>query len=155
VHVGSRMGYIAAPEGGIDFDNLRGEGEYSASEAYGRSKLANALFSLRLSQMLDPAETTSNVIHPGFVKTNIGRNADGIIGFLYNTVADTLKKTLAEGSATQVYVATNPLVEGVSGAYFKDCNPYRISAPNHMFDTALADRLWAETQVMLDGYLPV
>ena len=154
VHVGSRMGYMAAPEGGIDFDNLRGEGEYNAGEAYGRSKLANALFSLRLAQKLDPAETTSNVIHPGFVKTNIGRNADGIIGFLYNTVADTLKKTLAEGAATQVYVATNPLVKDVSGAYFKDCNPYRINAPNQMFDTALADRLWTETQVMLDGYLP-
>jgi len=155
VHVGSRMGYMAAPEGGIDFDNLRGEGEYNAREAYGRSKLANALFSLSLSQKLDPAETTSNVIHPGFVKTNIGRNADGIIGFLYNTVADTLKKTLAEGAATQVYVATNPRAKAVSGAYFKDCNPYRINAPNHMFDTDLADRLWAETQRMLDGYLPV
>ena len=149
------MGYMAAPEGGIDFGNLRGEGQYSAREAYGRSKLANALFSLKLSQMLDPGETTSNVIHPGFVNTNIGRNADGIMGFLYNTVADTFKKTIAEGAATQVYVATNPLVEGVSGAYFKDCNPCRINAPNHMFDTALADRLWMETQLMLDGYLPL
>ena len=104
--------------------------------------------------MLDPAETTSNVIHPGFVNTNIGRNVDGIFGFLYNTVANTLKKTIAEGAATQVYVATSSLVEGVSGAYLKDCNPYRINASNHMFDTALADRLWMETQVMLDEYLP-
>ena len=155
VHVGSRMGYMAAPEGGIDFNNLRGEGEYNAGEAYGRSKLANALFSLKLSQMLDPAATTSNVIHPGFVKTNIGRNADGVIGFLYNGVADMLKKTVEAGAATQVYVATSPLIEGVSGAYFKDCNPYNITLPNHMFDSALADRLWSETGEMLGSYLPV
>jgi NAD(P)-dependent dehydrogenase (short-subunit alcohol dehydrogenase family) len=152
VHVGSRMGYRSTPEGGIDFGNLRGEGEYNANLAYGRSKLANALFSLKLSTMLDPAVTTSNVIHPGFVKTDIGRNATGIIGFLYNNVATMIQKNLAEGAATQVYVATNPLLEGVSGAYFEDCNPVKINSPNHVFDMKLADRLWNETLEMVGGY---
>ena len=152
VHVGSRMGYMADPEGGIDFDNLRGEGEYDAMAAYGRSKLANALFSLKLAQFLDPAKTTSNVVHPGFVKTGIGRNAGGIIGFLYNHAASIVQKTPAEGAATQVYVATSPLLEGVSGAYFEDCNPVRISGPNHVFDAALADRLWDETLAMVGTY---
>jgi len=153
VHVGSRMGYMSDPEGGIDFDNLRGEGEYSASEAYGRSKLANALFSLKLSKMLDPAETTSNVIHPGFVKTNIGRNATGFVGFLYNNAATLVQKDLAEGAATQVYVATSPLLEGVSGAYFEDCNPVKVNGPNHVFNVVLADRLWNETLGMVGDYL--
>ncbi len=152
VHVGSQMGYQSTPEGGIDFDNLRGEAEYDAFEAYGRSKLANALFSLKLSRMLNPANTTSNVVHPGFVESNIGRNADGIVGFLYNNVANIIKKDVAEGAATQVYVATNPLVEGVSGAYFEDCNPVKFNIPNHVFDQALADRLWIETQAMVGGY---
>jgi NAD(P)-dependent dehydrogenase (short-subunit alcohol dehydrogenase family) len=154
VHVGSQMGYRSAPEGGIDFDNLRGEGEYSSLAAYGRSKLANALFSLKLAEMLAGTDATSNVVHPGFVKTNIGRNASGFIGFLYNSVADLVKKSPAEGAATQVYVATSPRLAGVSGAYFEDCNPVVINAPNHMFDKQLADRLWRETQVMLEGYLP-
>ena len=152
VHVGSQMGYKSAPPGGIDFDNLRGEGEYDANQAYGRSKLANALFSLKLSQMLDAADTTSNVIHPGFVKTNIGRDATGFIGFLYNNVAPVIQKSVAEGAATQVYVATNPRLEGVSGAYFEDCNPVTINVPNHVFDVALADRLWKETQGMVGEY---
>jgi NAD(P)-dependent dehydrogenase (short-subunit alcohol dehydrogenase family) len=153
VHVGSRMGYVSVPEGGIDFDNLRGEGEYSAPQAYGRSKLANALFSLQLSRMLDPNETTSNAVHPGFVKTNIGRNATGIVGFLYNRAATLVQKTLAEGAATQVYVATSPLLEGVSGAYFEDCNPVKVNGPNHVFDVALANRLWQETLGMVGDYL--
>jgi NAD(P)-dependent dehydrogenase (short-subunit alcohol dehydrogenase family) len=152
VHVGSRMGYMSAPEGGIDFGNLRGEGEYDAAQAYGRSKLANALFSLKLSQMLNPALTTSNAIHPGFVKTDIGRNATGIIGFLYNNAATLIQKNVGEGAATQVYVATNPLLEGVSGAYFEDCNPVKINGPNHVFDVALADRLWDETVAMVGNY---
>tara|TARA_R110002072_G_scaffold121598_1_gene255484 strand:- start:201 stop:1220 length:1020 start_codon:yes stop_codon:yes gene_type:complete len=154
VHVGSQMGYRSVPEGGIDFDNLRGEAEYEASLAYGRSKLANALFSLKLSTMLDPAETISNAVHPGFVKSNIGRNATGIVGFLYNNAATIIQKNVGEGAATQVYVATNPLVAGVSGAYFEDCNPVKITVPNQVFDKALADRLWVETQEMLAGYIP-
>jgi len=154
VHVGSQMGYVSAPPEGIDFDNLRGEGEYDAMAAYGRSKLANALFSLKLSEILDPAETTSNVIHPGFVQSNIGRNAEGFTGWVYNTVLDLIKKTPAEGAATQVYVATAPALSGVSGAYFEDCNPVTIEGPNHVFDRELADRLWEETLVMVDGYLP-
>lgn len=152
VHVGSQMGYRSTPDGGIDFGNLHGEGEYKANLAYGRSKLANALFSLKLSTMLDPEVTTSNVVHPGFVKTNIGRNATGIIGFLYNNVATVIQKDVAEGAATQVYVATNPLLDGVSGAYFEDCNPVKINLPNYMFDRQLADRLWQETQGMVGDY---
>jgi NAD(P)-dependent dehydrogenase (short-subunit alcohol dehydrogenase family) len=153
VHVGSRMGYMSAPDVGIDFNNLRGEAEFDAFEAYGRSKLANALFSLKLSRMLDPAKTTSNVVHPGFVDSNIGRNADGIIGFFYNTVANILKKDVAEGAATQVYVATNPLLEGVSGAYFEDCNPVTINTENYVFDVEMADRLWTETQGILGNHI--
>lgn len=154
VHVGSKAGYALAPEGGIDFDNLRGEGEFSGFEAYGRSKLANALFSLKLSRMLDPVRTSSNVIHPGLVKTNIGRNASGFIGFLYKSVRPLLSyKNLAEGAATQVYVATNPLLEGVTGAYFEDCNPVKFTGPNHVFDEALADQLWELTQNMVGNYI--
>ena len=152
VHVGSRMGYRSTPEGGIDFGNLRGEGEYNAYLAYGRSKLANALFSLKLSHMLDPAHTTSNAIHPGFVETNIGRNATGIIGFFYNNAATLIQKNVGEGAATQVYVATSPLLAGVTGAYFEDCNPVKINSPNHMFDMKLANRLWDETLVMVGNY---
>ena len=154
VHVGSRMGYMAAPEGGIDFDNLRGEGEYDAMQAYGRSKLANALLSLKLSKLLDPAETTSNAIHPGFVQSNIGRNAEGFVGWIYNGVLDLVKKTPGEGAATQVYVATAPTLAGVSGAYFEDCNPVTINGPNHVFDKALADRLWDKTLLMVADFLP-
>ena len=39
-----------APEGGIQFDNLSGEGW--SRQAYGHSKLANGLYSLELSRRL-------------------------------------------------------------------------------------------------------
>lgn len=39
----------------------------------------------------------------------------------------TLDKAAEACAATQVYVATNPLLQGVSGAYFEDCNPVTIN----------------------------
>ncbi|MFT5691511.1 MAG: NAD(P)-dependent dehydrogenase (short-subunit alcohol dehydrogenase family) [Oceanicoccus sp.] len=153
VHVGSRQGYMSAPAAGIDFDNLRGEKAYDADLAYGRSKLANALFSLKLSRMLDPAKTTSNVLHPGFVKTNIARDAGFLVRVGFDIVGPFITKTPAQGAATQSYVATAPALAGISGAYFADCNPARIEVPNFFFDQPLADKLWDATQDMCKGYL--
>ena len=131
VHVGSRSGYLQAPPGGIDFDNLRGEGEFDAGQAYGRSKLANALFSLALAERLEGTGVTSNVVHPGLVNTNIARTAPLVLRKAFDLVGPLFAKTAAEGAATQVYVATNPLLDGVNGAYFVDCNPVVVSGGVH------------------------
>jgi len=153
VHVGSRSGYRRTPSVGIDFDNLRGEGEFDAMEAYGRSKLANALFSLELALLLEGSGVTSNVVHPGLVKTNIARTAPAPLRGAFNLLGGFFAKTPAEGAATQVYVATNPALEGVSGAYFEDCNPVRISGDHHMFDEAMADQLWTLAEELTGDYL--
>ncbi len=152
VHVGSRSGYRQAPAEGIDFDKLRGEGEFDPAEAYGRSKLANALFSLVLAERLQGTGVSSNVIHPGLVHTDIARTAPAVIRVGFDLLGPLIAKTPAQGAATQVYVATNPLLEGVNGAYFEDCNPVTVSGEHHMFDRDLALRLWSQAQEMTAGY---
>ncbi len=153
VHVGSRSGYRQAPAVGIDFDNLRGEGAFDPGEAYGRSKLANALFSLALAEKLEGTGVTSNVVHPGLVKTDIARTAPALLRVAFDWVGPLIAKTPAQGAATQVYVATSPALAGVNGAYFEDCNPVTVSGDHHMFDSAMALRLWSEAQGMTAGYL--
>ncbi len=153
VHVGSESGYNQAPAVGIDFDNLRGEQAYDAGEAYGRSKLANALFSLELARRLQGSGVTSNVIHPGLVHTNIARTAPAIIRKGFDWVGPWIAKTPQQGAATQVYVATSPLLEGVSGAYFEDCNPVTLSGTHHMFDAAMARQLWDVATDMTSDFL--
>ncbi len=153
VHVGSSSGYTQAPAHGIDFDNLRGEKHFDAQEAYGRSKLANALFSLELAERLTGTRVTSNVIHPGLVKTNIARTAPGLIRTAFDLFGGAIAKSPAQGAATQVYVATQPALQGVSGAYFEDCNPVQIGGEHHMFDATMASRLWQEAQEMTAAYL--
>ena len=101
VHV-STIRYKQAPSIGIDFDNLRGEGEFNSGEAYGRSKLANALFSLELSRRLRGTGITSNAIHPGLVLTNIVRSAPILVRKAFEFLGPYIAKTPEEGAATQV-----------------------------------------------------
>lgn len=153
VHVGSQSGYLRAPPEGIDFDNLRGEGEYDAIHAYGRSKLANQLFSLELAKRLAGTTVTSNALHPGLVNTNLVRNVPEIVRRGIKLLGTVIAKTPEQGAATQVYVATNERVEGVSGAFYVDCNPARISGQHHMFDAPMSRTLWATAEEMTAAYL--
>ncbi len=153
VHVGSAAAYLRVPEGGIDFGSLRGEKPFSRMEKYGQSKLANILFSLHLSRVLEGTGTTSNAIHPGVVHTNIARSYPGWFQAVFDTVGPLFMKTPAEGAATQVYVAIHPDVAGVSGAYFENCNPVIVAGDSYLHDGELAEKLWQVSLQMVDGFV--
>jgi WW domain-containing oxidoreductase len=60
-------------------------------------------------------------------------------------------KTLPQGAATQVYVATNPALATVSGKYFADCN---ITAPRaDAEDPGRANNLWKISEQIADAVL--
>ena len=72
------------------------------------------------------------------------------------------QKTVEEGAATSALLATSPLLEGIGGRYFVDCNevapvtrrtgdmsgvaPYALDAEN-------ADRLWELSLRLLKEHL--
>lgn len=148
----SSIGYRNAPaEEGIQFDNLTGELRYKPFEAYGQSKLANALFSMELAKRYAGTSVTSNAVHPGMVATNLGRY---VSGKPKDPDAPLRKgfKTPDQGAATQVYVAADPILKGISGYYFEDCNPVDPSGP-HMHDSALAAKLWQVSEELTADYL--
>ena len=153
VHVSSRSAYKQAPSVGIDFENLRGEGKFDSGEAYGRSKLANALFSLELSRRLQGTGLTSNAIHPGLVLTNIARSAPMFIRKAFDFLGPYVAKTPAEGAATQVYVATNPALDEISGLFFENSNAVIIKGKHFLNDQSIAEALWGVAEEMADGYL--
>ena len=140
----SSAAHRRAPRAGIDFDNLAGERGYTPWGAYGRSKLANLLFATELARRLAGTRRTANAIHPGVIATNLTRNMGAAVGALWGAISPVLLKSVAQGAATQCYVACHPAVAGVSGAYFSDCNVARPTALGA--DPALAARLWAESE---------
>jgi len=141
VIVSSRTAYTDAPAEGILFDDLSFSNEYSDFLAYGHSKLANALFSLRLSELLRGTRITSNSLHPGIVDTQIDRHFNSIMQFGVKMLAAVGGKTIEEGAATTCYVATSKALEATSGAYFEDCNAVTVEGQNHLYDAPMAASL--------------
>lgn len=142
----SSLGHLWAPETGIEFDNLAGEGEYDANRMYGQSKLANGLFAFELARRLEGSAATANAVHPGIINTNLGRHMKKWQQVFADLLGWTFMKSVEAGAATQCYVAANPAVAGLSGYYFADCNP--VVPDPKMEDPALAARLWDVSEAL-------
>jgi len=147
----SSLGYTLAPEGGIQFDNLSGDNGYQAFKNYGQTKLANILFAKELDRRYFDAGISSNAIHPGLVSTNLGRYITGRMPDP-NKPLRKGQKTAVQGASTQVYVGTDPRLEGVSGFYFEDCNPVATKG-GYADDPALALKLWDVSEELVQAYL--
>ncbi len=141
VTVASRTAYRDAPPQGILFDDLAMARAYDDALAYGHSKLANALFSLKLADLLRGTRITSNSLHPGVIATELSRNLNPVSRFAWHAYVKLAGKTVAQGAATTCYVATSAQLGNVSGRYFEDCNAVTIEGQGHMQDLAMAGRL--------------
>ncbi|MEI9938564.1 MAG: SDR family oxidoreductase [Pseudomonadota bacterium] len=142
----SSAAHTMAPKAGIEFDNLAGQRSYGAWAAYGQSKLANLLFAKHLAKRLanEGSAVTANSVHPGVIMSGLQRSMPAIQRLGMAIAAPIGFKSIPEGAATQVYVATRPELEGVSGEYFADCNLAQPSERGK--DAALAERLWQESE---------
>ncbi|HXL90955.1 MAG TPA: SDR family NAD(P)-dependent oxidoreductase [Streptosporangiaceae bacterium] len=137
----------------VVFDDIHFEHRaYEPFLAYGQSKTANVLFGVEATKRWASDGITVNALMPGGIRTNLQRYvpdeelermrvAAGVTG--------TMWKTPEQGAATSILVATSPLLEGVGGRYFEDCNEAevgKLSARNGVAEFALdpdaAARLW-------------
>lgn len=132
----------AHKRGTVDWDNLEGEKSYGAFSAYGTSKLCNILFARQLAKRCAGTGVTVNAVHPGVINTELGRNST--LASLFYTLGTPFLKSVAQGAATQVYVACAPALAETTGEYFADCN---IAASS---DAAASDEhaasLWTVTE---------
>jgi len=133
-----------APDGGIQFDNLDGKKSYAPWTFYGQSKIANILFAKQLAKRLGGTKKTANALHPGVIKTNLGRHMNPLAGAALSIGSAIAMKSIPEGAATQCYVAVNPGAASITGEYWSDCNVAQCRADAR--DPALAEKLWAKTE---------
>ncbi|MDJ0785649.1 MAG: SDR family oxidoreductase [Myxococcota bacterium] len=134
--------------GALDFDDLEARGRYAFMTVYGRSKLANILFTRELARRLEGSEVTANCLHPGFVGSNFAANNGTLAAGLMRLLRPFARST-EKGAETAVYLCTAADVEGKTGGYYYDCKPH---APR---ETALRDedasRLWDVSLRMTAG----
>ncbi len=136
---------------GIELDNLSGEHDYSRWRSYGRSKLANLLFAVELAKRFEGSERTANAVHPGVIRTNLGRHLHPVMNAMYAATGAIYAKSPEQGAATTCYVATDPGLGAVSGKYFSDSNVAKTS--DHGRDAQMARDLWAASEQIADGIL--
>jgi len=140
----SSAAHKGAPRGAIEFDNLDGAKGYRDFRNYGQSKIANLLFAKELSRRFTGTKKTANAVHPGVIATNLARNMNPVVTFVLKVAEPVGLKSIPQGAATQVYVATNPALAGVTGEYFADCNVAK--ARSDALDPAIAKKLWDESE---------
>ena len=134
---------------GLDFDDLNLEhSHYGAFKAYGRSKLANILFTRELARRLDGSGVTANAVHPGVVATRLASDGDtGRLGDLAMTLARPFFKSPEQGARTSIYVASAPELESITGAYFAESLP--APTKRQAIDMIAARRLWDASKELL------
>jgi NAD(P)-dependent dehydrogenase (short-subunit alcohol dehydrogenase family) len=133
---------------GLDFDDLQSSRSYKGMQVYGRSKLANILFTTELARRLAGTGVTANCCHPGVVATGFGRDGDttGVFAFGVKVIKPFVL-TPEKGARTSVYLATSPEVADVSGRYFVKCKEAQPTAAAR--DPEAAARLWAASEELV------
>ena len=132
----------------IDFDDLQSERLYDGFYVYGRSKLANVLFTYELARRLQGTSVTANTLHPGIVRTGFGHNnGPAMRAFMLLSQLPPISTSPRRGARTQVWLAGSPAVEHVSGRYFARCRARRSSRPS--YDPAAQRRLWEASERLL------
>jgi retinol dehydrogenase-12 len=83
--------------------------------AYGRSKLANLLFTRELARQLRNTKVLVNTFHPGSVRSEIWRSTPK----LFNALISPTLVSEREGADTQIFLATSPELTQTGMHWFK------------------------------------
>ena len=131
----------------VIFDDLHSAFRpYDPWLGYGQSKTANVLLAVGATARWRVEGITADALMPGAILTRLQRHIGGGL-----VTPSERQKTVEQGAATSVLLATSPLLEGIGGRYFVDCHeaatvtrrtgdmsgvaPYALDGEN-------ADRLW-------------
>lgn len=109
-----------SPAQQLDLHNLNSDRTFHSADAHAATKLMNVLFSSELARRTAGTNVTSNCVHLG--------------------AALPFFSSARTRSLGPLWLATSPLLEGVSGKYFVKMKEARSP------DVALAQRLWTLTE---------
>ena len=119
---------------------------FSGWRSYGDSKLMNVLFTNELTRRFESDGVVSNALHPGIVRTELGRDQPwwmNVVGLLMLPIS----KSPEQGAATSLYVATNEELGRKGGGYFADCAPGRVHKLSG--NAQLESRLWQRSEELV------
>jgi len=126
----------------IDPTTMTHPPDWTPLSAYGRSKLANILFTRALAHRLDPASVTAACLHPGVIATDIGNRAGALAGLGWQ-FARLFLPGADKGAKTSIFLATAAGPIPFHGTYV--IGQATAQPDPKACDDRLAEALWTES----------
>ena len=144
-----------AKNGKVDLDDLQSEKNYSGTKAYARvrapvyanTKLMLMMFTYELAKRLKGTGVTANVLMPGFVATNLGKNSGSLSSSIMFKMVRPMQVNAKKGAETSVYLASSDDVKDISGKCF--AKKKEVTTCPESYDEEIQKHLWNKTESML------
>ncbi|KAL1266384.1 hypothetical protein QQF64_002059 [Cirrhinus molitorella] len=140
--------------GKIDFDCINthkdlglGKSAVAIMRLYGHSKLCNVLFTYELAKRLKGTNVTCYSLHPGAIKTEIGRHTSILWRLVLAPFFLLFFFDVESGAQTSLYCALQQGIESLSGRYFSGCAVQNVFAKAR--DDAVSKKLWEVSERLL------
>jgi NAD(P)-dependent dehydrogenase (short-subunit alcohol dehydrogenase family) len=136
----ARLVVVSAPSTTeLDFEDFQGEKTWGALTQFGRSRMANPLFTFALARRQPAAQVTANVLFPGLVKFGLMKDVNAAIRGLSGTMS---RFPEAAGDAL-TWLTVDPSSAPTSGQF---CKLEKLESSNaYSRDVTVQDRLWPES----------
>ena len=144
----------------IDFERFGMEQGRSQSAAYGRSKLANLLFTHELQRRLEAAgsPTVALAAHPGWAETEILRHFRGIR--YIQPLIGPMRNSAAVGALATLRAATDPAATGgefygPDGWFEMRGHPVLVGSSDRSRDVELQRQVWTASENVTGVTFPI
>ncbi|SHN39726.1 SDR family NAD(P)-dependent oxidoreductase [Cryptosporangium aurantiacum] len=139
--------------GNLDLDDLNNEKKWSATKAYGDSKVALILFSMELHRRYHARGINTVAFHPGNVSTSFGTDTALLFRLFYRSpIVQRLLLISADkgGAALTRFIDGTPGVTWQSGEYYEDNKIAPAKKRNPQIDDkTLGRQLWERSEALL------
>lgn len=114
----------------INFDDVMMKRNYQSMTAYSQSKLAEIMWTISLSEMLDAKKVTVNSVHPATMMNTPMVEGAGMRAM----------SSVEDGANAVMQLAVGSALTGKTGLYYNQMNEGRANA--QAYDAAARKRLW-------------
>ncbi len=136
-----------AKKGKVNLEDLQSVKNYSGMKVYSNAKLMLILYTYELARRLEGTGVTANVLMPGFVATNLGKNSGSLRSSIMFKIVRPMQISAKKGAETSVYLASSEDIKTVSGKCF---SKKKIATTcSESYEEELQKLLWNKTQSLL------
>jgi NAD(P)-dependent dehydrogenase (short-subunit alcohol dehydrogenase family) len=127
----------------INFDDITGKNKFSAGfmGAFGASKMMNLMFTYALARRLEGTGVTTNVFHPGLVKSDLTNEMPAILNFIFKLISkkpDNAAKTLCSLMIDTKFESSNGTFLTLDGK--------EIKSTEYSKSKELQEKLWTVSE---------